>query len=71
LKKYIDNLDKIESSKHSIVNFGDIITSVHNGANIDDSSIYVEKKQGIPYILVKSITKEGSRLCCCYCTNKN
>jgi len=59
LKKYIDNLDKIESSKHSIVNFGDIITSVHNGANIDDSSIYVEKKQGIPYILVKSITKEG------------
>jgi len=59
LKKYIDNLDKIEKSKHPIVNFGDIITSVHNGANIEDSSIYVDKKQGIPYILVKSITKEG------------
>ena len=59
LKKYIDNLEKIEMSKHPVVNFGDIISTVHNGANIDDSSIYVEKKQGIPYILVKSITKEG------------
>ena len=59
LKKYVDNLELIEKSKHDVVNFGDIITSVHNGANIDDSSIYVEKKNGIPYILVKSITKEG------------
>jgi type I restriction enzyme M protein len=59
LKKYIDNIEKIKSAKYEIVNFGDIITSVHNGANIDDSSIYVEKKQGIPYILVKTITKEG------------
>ena len=59
LKKYIDNVEKIEKSKHPVVNFGDIISSVHNGANIEDSSIYVEKKQGIPYILVKSITKEG------------
>lgn len=59
LKKYVDNIDKIERSKHPIVNFGDIITKVHNGANIDDSSIYVEKKEGLPYILVKSITKEG------------
>ncbi|MBI4649125.1 MAG: restriction endonuclease subunit S [Bacteroidia bacterium] len=52
-------MEKIEKSKYSVVNFGDIISTVHNGANIDDSSIYVEKKQGIPYILVKSITKEG------------
>lgn len=59
LKKYVDNLELIEKSKHDVVNFGDIITSVHNGANIDDSSIYAEKKNGIPYILVKSITKEG------------
>ena len=59
LKKYIDNLDRIEKSKHPVVSFGDIISSVHNGANIDDASIYVEKKNGIPYILVKSITKEG------------
>jgi type I restriction enzyme M protein len=59
LKKYTDNIEKIISSKYEIVNFGDIVTSVHNGANIDDSSIYVEKKQGIPYILVKTITKEG------------
>ena len=59
LKKYTDNLEKITSSKYETVDFGDIITSVHNGANIDDASIYVEKKQGIPYILVKSITKEG------------
>ncbi len=59
LKKYINNLDKIEKSKYPVVSFGDIIISVHNGANIDDASIYVEKKQGIPYILVKSITKEG------------
>jgi type I restriction enzyme M protein len=59
LQKYITNTEKIESSKFKIVHFNDIITSVHNGANIDDSSIYVEKKQGIPYILVKTITKEG------------
>lgn len=59
LKKYIDNVAKIEKSKHPVIEFGDIISSVHNGANIEDSSIYVEKKQGIPYILVKSITKEG------------
>ncbi|MBI5002131.1 N-6 DNA methylase [Candidatus Woesearchaeota archaeon] len=59
LKKYIDNLERVEKSKHPVVDFGDIILSVHNGANIEDSSIYVEKKQGIPYILVKSITKEG------------
>ncbi|MFH1004553.1 MAG: N-6 DNA methylase [Bacteroidota bacterium] len=59
LKKYIDNIERIESSKYDVANFGDIISSVHNGANIDDASIYVEKKEGIPYILVKSITKEG------------
>jgi len=59
LKKYITNVEKIESSKYDVVDFGDIITTVHNGANIDDASIYVEKKQGIPYILVKTITKEG------------
>ena len=59
LKKYTDNLTAITGSKYETVNFETIITSVHNGANIDDASIYVEKKQGIPYILVKSITKEG------------
>jgi len=59
LKKYVDNIDKIKKSKHRVVDFGEIITSVHNGANIDDASIYVEKNNGIPYILVKSITKEG------------
>jgi len=59
LQKYITNIEKIENSKHEIVEFGDIISTVHNGANIEDASIYVEKKQGIPYILVKSITKEG------------
>jgi type I restriction enzyme M protein len=59
LKKYIDNLDLIGNSKHPAVNFGDIISSVHNGANIQDFSIYTDKESGIPYILVKSITKEG------------
>ena len=59
LKKYIDNLDRIEKTKHQILSLGDIIASVHNGANIDDASVYVEKEDGIPYILVKSITKEG------------
>lgn len=59
LSKYIANIEKIESSKYDIVSFGGIITAIHNGANIEDASIYVEKKQGIPYILVKSITKEG------------
>lgn len=59
LKKYIDNLEKINKSKYPVVDFRKIIASVHNGANIEDASIYVEKKQGIPYILVKSITKEG------------
>jgi type I restriction enzyme M protein len=59
LSKYIANVEKIKSSRYDVVLFGDIITAVHNGANIEDASIYVEKKQGIPYILVKSITKEG------------
>lgn len=59
LKKYIDNLTLIRNSGHKVVLLGDIIKKVHNGANIDDSSIYVEKHDGIPYILVKSITKEG------------
>jgi type I restriction enzyme M protein len=59
LKKYTDNLEQITNSKYDAVDFSNVITSVHNGANIDDASIYVEKKQGIPYILVKSITKEG------------
>jgi type I restriction enzyme M protein len=59
LQKYITNLERIESSQYDVVDFGSLILTVHNGANIDDSSIYVEKSQGIPYILVKSITKEG------------
>lgn len=59
LRKYIDNLNKINNSKYNIIDFVEIIASVHNGANIDDASIYVEKQYGIPYILVKSITKEG------------
>ena len=59
LKKFVDNVEKIKKSKYQVVDFGNIITSVHNGANIEDSSIYVEKSDGIPYILVKSITKEG------------
>jgi len=59
LQRYIDNVEKIERSQFPVVDFGSIIESVHNGANIDDSSIYVEQKEGMPYILVKSITKEG------------
>ena len=59
LKKYTDNLEKINKSKYTVIDFEEIITSAHNGSNIDDASIYVEKKKGIPYILVKSITKEG------------
>lgn len=59
LKKYIDNLKEINKSRYDVVDFETVIASVHNGANIDDSSEYVEKKVGIPYILVKSITKEG------------
>jgi len=59
LKKYLDNVEKIKKSKYQIIDFGEIITSIHNGANIEDSSIYVERNEGIPYILVKSITKEG------------
>ncbi len=45
LKKYIDNLKVIEKSSHPVVSFGSIISKVHNGANIDDSSIYVEKNK--------------------------
>ncbi len=59
LKKYIDNLKEINKSKYKIEDLETIIISIHNGANIDDSSEYVEKKEGIPYILVKSVTKEG------------
>lgn len=59
LQKYVDNITKLEKSKYPIVKLGSLIKTVHNGANIDDSSIYVEENEGIPYILVKSITKEG------------
>jgi type I restriction enzyme M protein len=59
LQKYVDNLTKINRSKYPVVDFDNIIVTVHNGANIDDASIYVDKSEGIPYILVKSITKEG------------
>ena len=59
LKKYIDNLKKISKSKYEIINFEKIISSIHNGANISDASEYVKRTEGIPYILVKSITKEG------------
>jgi len=59
LQKYIENLSLIKKSPYPIVTLGELIKTVHNGANIDDSSIYVEKEKGIPYILVKSITKEG------------
>jgi len=59
LQKYIDNIEKINKSKYDVIDFGEIIKSVHNGANIADASIYVEEKKGIPYILVKSVTKEG------------
>ena len=59
LKKYINHLENIYQSKYPVIDFEEIIDSIHNGANIDDSSIYVEKEEGLPYILVKSITKEG------------
>ncbi len=59
LQKYITNVDLINDCEYDVVDFGSIIESVHNGANIDDASIYVSKEEGIPYILVKSITKEG------------
>nr|AYC64087.1 hypothetical protein [Johnson-sea-linkia profunda] len=59
LKKYEDNLNAINKSQYPAVPLGSLIQSIHNGANIDDASIYVEKEKGIPYILVKSITKEG------------
>ena len=59
LQKYITNLSVIRKSPYKIVTLGDLVKRVHNGANIDDASIYVEKESGIPYILVKSITKEG------------
>lgn len=55
----MDNLARINKSKYPVVDLGTILKTVHNGANIDDASIYVEKNEGIPYILVKSITKEG------------
>ncbi len=59
LQKYVDNLINLNKSKYEIVELNYIIKTVHNGANIDDASIYVKKENGIPYILVKSITKEG------------
>ena len=59
LQKYVDNINNLKKSKYPIVPLGSLIKTVHNGANIDDSSIYVEENEGIPYILVKSITKEG------------
>jgi type I restriction enzyme M protein len=52
LQKFITNLENISKSQYPIVDFGQIISSVHNGANIKDSSIYVEKQEGIPYIAI-------------------
>ena len=59
LQKYVDNIEEINTSNHKVVKLWEIINTVHNGANIDDASIYVEKEDGIPYVLVKSITEEG------------
>jgi type I restriction enzyme M protein len=59
LQKYINNLSLIKGGKFKTSPLSDIITGLHNGANIDDASIYVKQNEGIPYILVKSITKEG------------
>lgn len=59
LQKYVDNLTVLKNSKFPLVTLGSLIKTMHNGANIDDSSIYVEAGKGIPYILVKTITKEG------------
>ncbi len=59
LQKYVDNLEVLKKSKYPLVTLGSLIKTVHNGANIDDASIYVEQGEGIPYILVKTITKEG------------
>ncbi|MBK8442234.1 MAG: N-6 DNA methylase [Sphingobacteriales bacterium] len=59
LQKHVNNLAKIYQGQYPVIELGEIIKTVHNGANIEGASIYVEKKQGIPYILVKSITKEG------------
>lgn len=59
LQKYVDNLLKINSTIHEVIAFEKIIEKIHNGANISDASIYVAKNEGIPYILVSSITKEG------------
>lgn len=59
LKKYVTNELKIKSSKFEVKKLASVIKVLHNGANIDDASIYVDKEDGIPYILVKSITKEG------------
>jgi hypothetical protein len=59
LQKHVNNLAKIYQSQYPVIELGEIIKMVHNGANIEGASIYVEKKQGMPYILVKSITKEG------------
>ena len=59
LKKYIDNLNEINKSQYPVVLLDSLIQSTHNGANIEDSSMYVsEGRGGLPYILVKSVTKE-------------
>lgn len=57
LKKYQDNLNVINKSQYPAVYLGSLIQSIHNGANIDEASIYKEK--GISNNLVKSITKEA------------
>ncbi len=59
LQKYVDAVKQIQDSGFPIVSLESIIEGIRNGANIEDSSIYVEKEHGIPYIMVKAITKEG------------
>lgn len=59
LRKYVNNIEKIESGEFPVVNLGSLVATIHNGANIEGASAYVDRDDGLPYILVKSITKEG------------
>lgn len=58
LPEFMDALKRINESPHPKLSLGEIKSRLCSGANISNTD-YTDSKTGVPYILVKNITKEG------------
>lgn len=58
LPEFMDALKRIKDSPYDKLSLGEIKTKISSGANVSNTD-YTDSKNGIPYILVKSITEEG------------